>query len=92
MNLSRLPRKAFDAVERPVSGAAESLLETDAFRDALAVTWKLQRRAVRRVERGTAAGMRVLGVPSRADVTDLVNQIGGLQREVRELRREVEAR
>ena len=36
--------------------------------------------------------MRVLGVPSRADVTELVNQIGGLQREVRELRREVEAR
>jgi phage host-nuclease inhibitor protein Gam len=29
---------------------------------------------------------------SRADVTELVNQIGGLQREVRELRREVEAR
>jgi hypothetical protein len=92
MNISSLPRKAFDAVERPVSGAAESLLETDAFMDALAVTWKLQRRALRGVESTTARGMRLLGVPSRADVTELVNQIGGLQREVRELRREVEAR
>jgi hypothetical protein len=92
MNISRLPRKAFDAVEGPVAGAAESLLETDSFMDALAVTWKLQRRARRRVEAGTAAGMRLLGVPSRADVVELVNQIGGLQREVRELRREVEAR
>jgi hypothetical protein len=92
MNISSLPRKAFDTVERPVSDAAESLLETDSFMDALAVTWKLQRRARRRIERGTAAGMRLLGVPSRTDVTELVNQIGGLQREVRELRREVEAR
>jgi HAMP domain-containing protein len=89
MNISSLPRKAFDAVERPVSGAAESLLETDAFMDALAVTWKLQRRARRRVERTTAAGMRAFGVPSRAE---LLNEIGALQREVRELRREVEAR
>ena len=36
--------------------------------------------------------MRVVGVPTRADVTELVNQIGSLQRELRELRREVEAR
>jgi hypothetical protein len=92
MNISSLPRKTFDAVERPVSDAAESIMETDSFMDALAASWKLQRRALRRVERTTAAGMRVLGVPSRADVTELVNQIGGLQREVRELRREVEAR
>jgi hypothetical protein len=92
MDISSLPRKAFDAVERPVSDAAESLLETDSFMDALAAGWKLQRRTLRRIERGTAAGMRLLGVPSRADLTELVNQIGGLQREVRELRREVEAR
>ena len=89
MDVSSLPRKAFDAVERPVSTAAESLLETDAFMDALAVTWKLQRRALRRVERGTAAGLRAFGVPTR---TELLNEIGALQREVRELRREVEAR
>ncbi len=92
MNISSLPRKAFDAVERPVSGAAESLLQTGTFMDALAITWKLQRRALRRVETSTARAMRLAGVPSRADVADLVNQIGGLQREVRELRRELEAR
>ena len=89
MNISSLPRTAFDAVERPVSGAAESIMETDSFMDALAATWKLQRRALRRVERTTAAGMRVFGVPTRAE---LLNELGGLQREVRELRREVEAR
>jgi hypothetical protein len=89
MNISSLPRKAFDAVEQPVSNATESLMETDPFMDALAATWKLQRRALRRVERTTAAGLRVLGVPTR---TELLNEIGALQREVRELRREIEAR
>ena len=91
MGLTAIPRKAFDAVEQPVANASESLLEKDAFMDALALTWKLQRSALRRVERTAAAGMRVIGVPTRADVTELVNQIGGLQRELRELRREIEA-
>ena len=92
MNLSRLPRKAFDAVEQPVSNTAESLMETDRFMDALAVTWKLQRSALRRVESGTATAMRLVGMPTRGDVAELVNQVGGLQRELRELRRELEAR
>jgi pyridoxal biosynthesis lyase PdxS len=92
VSLSRLPRKAFDAVEGPVAQAAESVLATDSFMDALAVAWKVNRSALRRVERGAAAGMRVIGVPTRADVVEVVNQIGSLQREVRELRREVEAR
>ena len=89
MNINRLPRQAFDAVEQPVASASESLLEKDAFMDALALAWKVQRSALRRVERTAAAGMRVVGVPTRAE---LVNQIGSLQRELRELRREVEAR
>jgi pyridoxal biosynthesis lyase PdxS len=90
MDLTRLPRRTFDAVERPVASASESLMRKDAFMDALALAWKVRRSALRRVERGAAAGMRVVGVPSRADVVELVNQIGSLQREVRELRREVE--
>ena len=49
-------------------------------------------RVLRGLEGSGVPVPRVLGVPSRADLTELVNQIGGLQREVRELRREVEAR
>jgi hypothetical protein len=92
VGLTQIPRKAFDTVEQPIAKASESLLEKDAFMDALALAWKVNRSALRRVERTAAAGMRVIGVPTRADVVDLVNQIGGLQRELRELRREVEAR
>ena len=89
MGLTQIPRKAFDAVERPVANASESLLEKDAFMDLLALAWKAQRSARKRVERGAAAGMRVLGVPNRAE---LLNEIGSLRRELRELRREIEAR
>lgn len=89
MGVTEIPRKAFDAVERPVADASESVIESDAFMDALALAWKVNRAAVRRVERGAAAGLRVLGVPTRAE---LLNEIGALQREVRELRRELEAR
>jgi len=92
MSLSQVPRRAFDVVERPVSTAAESLMETDRFMDALAVTWRLQRSARRRVESSAALCMRLVGMPTRADVAKLVNQVGGLQRELRELRREVEQR
>jgi hypothetical protein len=89
VGVTGIPRKAFDAVEQPVANASESLLEKDAFMDALALAWKVNRAALRRVERGTAAGLRMLGVPTRAE---LLNEIGVLQREVRELRRELEAR
>ena len=89
MGITQLPRKAFDAVERPVADASESLIERDRFMDALALAWKVNRAALRRVERGAAAGLRVVGVPTR---TELLNEIGALQREVRELRREIEAR
>lgn len=89
MGVTGIPRKAFDAVERPVANVSESLLETDAFMDVLALAWKVQRSALRRVEHGAAAGLRLFGVPTRAE---LLNEIGSLQREVRELRREIEAR
>ena len=91
MNLSRLPRKAFDAVEQPVASTAESVMEADRFMDALAVAWKLRRSALRRVESGTARCMRLAGMPTRGDVAELVNQVGDPQQELRELRRELGA-
>ena len=89
VGLTQIPRKAFDAVEQPVASASESLLEKDAVMDLLALAWKVNRSALRRVEHGAAAGLRLFGVPTRAE---LLNEIGALQREVRELRREIEAR
>ena len=90
--VTELPRKAFDTVEAPVADASESLLERDAFMDVLAFSWKVQRGAARRVGWAASRGLRLFGVSTRADTVELVNQVAGLQREVRELRRELEAR
>lgn len=91
IGLEKLPRKAFDAVERPVTKVTETTVQSDAFMDALALTWKLQRRAARRAEAGASAWLRLWGLPTRRDVGRLATQVGGLQRELRELRREVES-
>ncbi len=83
-------RQAFDAFERPLASASEAWVQSDGFMDALALTWKVQRRVARRVESGAATWLRLWGVPARGDVTRLVNQVAGLERQVRDLRREIE--
>jgi hypothetical protein len=84
-------RKAFDAVERPVSEATEALLETAPAMDVIAIAWKLQRSAARRVESGVGAGLRLVGAPTRGELVEIVNQVAGLQRELRALRRDIES-
>jgi hypothetical protein len=91
----RLPplwRLAFDLVERPVAAASESWIQTEVFMDALAVAWKVQRRMARGVQRGTGAWLGMWGVPRRSDVTALVNQVASLERQVRQVSRELERR
>jgi len=83
-------RKAFDAVERPLTEASEALLKSGSVMDVIAIVWKLQRSAASRVESGVGAGLRIFGVPTRGELIEIVNQVAGLQREVRALRREVE--
>jgi hypothetical protein len=91
----RLPplwRLAFDLVERPVGAASEAWLQTDVFMDALAVSWKVQRRLTREMQRGVGLWLDLVGVPKRSDVTQLVNQVAGLERQVRQVTRELERR
>ncbi len=79
-------RQAFDAVERPLATAAESWLQTDIYMDALAVAWRLRRRLTHRLEAGAAAWLHLCGLPTRGDVTQVVNQLASLERELREQR------
>lgn len=91
----RLPplwRLAFDLVERPVGAASESLVQSEVFMDALAAGWKVQRRMTREVQRGVGLWLDVLAVPRRSDVTALVNQVAGLERQLRQVTRELERR
>ena len=56
-------RDVFDAVERPVSAGSESWVQTDAFMDAVALGWKLERRWPCTPPRRLDAWLGALGAP-----------------------------
>jgi hypothetical protein len=84
-------RQLFDAVERPYAAAAESLIQSDTFMDALTVGWRLRRRLTDPVQRSAEAWLGLWGMPTRADVTALVNQVASLERQVRSLSRALDS-
>jgi hypothetical protein len=85
-------RLAFDLVERPVAAASETWVQSDVFMDALAIGWKLQRRLAREMQRGVGLWADVWGLPRRSDLTSLVNQVASLERQLRQVTRELERR
>ena len=91
----RLPplwRLAFDVIERPIGAASESWVQTDVFMDALALTWKVQRRMASQMHRGLGVWFGLWDMPSRSDVNALVTQVASLERQVRQMARELERR
>ena len=85
-------RTAFDVVERPVASASESWVQSDTFMDALALGVRAQRRSQRELHRAVRMWLGVWNLPSRSDLVELRNQIAGLERQVRDLAADVEAR
>lgn len=85
-------RLAFDAVERPVGAASEAWVQSDVFMDTLALTWKLQRRFAKEMHRGLGMWLGLWDLPRRSDVTSLVTQVANLERQVRQMSRELERR
>jgi hypothetical protein len=83
-------RLAFDVIERPVGAASEAWVQSDVFMDTLALTWKVQRRVAREVHRGLGLWLGLWDLPRRSDVTSLVTQIANLERQVRQVSRELE--
>jgi hypothetical protein len=90
--MASLLRQAFDAVERPIAAAAESWVETETFMDFATVAVKVQRRLGGDAQRATEQWLRAWGLASRADITKLMNEVGSLTREVRDLRQQVARR
>src|SRR4051794_41870331 len=66
-------RDLFDAVERPVSAGAEAWMQSDAFMDALVLTWKLERRALHPVPRAVGTWLALWGLPPRPALTAAPN-------------------
>jgi hypothetical protein len=85
-------RLAFDTVERPVGAASETWVQSDVFMDTLALTWKVQRRVAREMHRGLGLWLGLWDLPRRSDVTSLVTQVANLERQVRQVSRELERR
>src|SRR3954466_9502096 len=85
-------RLAFDTIERPIGAASETWVQTDVFMDALALTWKVQQRVAREMNRGLGGVLGLGGMPRPSDVNALVRQVASLERQVRQLARELERR
>lgn len=86
--MTALWRKAFDAMERPITAASESWVQSDTFMDITAVSFRVQRRMLSEVHQATERWLELWGWPSRTDVIRLSNQVASLERQVRDLRRE----
>jgi hypothetical protein len=79
-------RLAFDAVERPLAAASESWVQSDTFMDLAAVGFKVQRRLTGEARRAFETWLSLWGVPTRTDVSSLVNQLAALERQLRLMR------
>ena len=79
-------RSAFDLVERPVAAASEAWLQSDVFMDVAAVGFKVQRRMRAQSRQVMEAWLGLFELPARRDVSNLVNQVAALERQVRDLR------
>jgi len=78
-------RKAFDEVDRRVSGPVEAGAHSDLFGDLVTLNVRLARRAQREVERRSRRLLHMANLPTATDVRRLSEQVASLQRDVREL-------
>ena len=79
-------RLAFDAVERPLAAASESWVQSETFMDLAAVGFKVQRRMTGEARRAFETWLSLWGLPTRSDLSALVNQVAALERQLRIMR------
>lgn len=92
MTMTSLWRRAFDTLERPLAAVSESWVQSKTFMDLAAVTVRMQRRLAADGQRLTGHWLHVWGMPARGDLFRLMNQVAGLERQVRDLERELARR
>jgi hypothetical protein len=80
-------RKAYDAIERPLTAGSEAWVQSDTFMDMTAITFRVQRRMLGELHQVTERWLQLWGWPSRGDVMRLTNQVASLERQLRESRR-----
>jgi hypothetical protein len=90
MDEKPLWRKGFDTAERAVGPRLESLVRSDGFALAFGAAQGLQRTMQRRAERASRRVLHFWNLPAGSDVTRVLGELGQLQRQVRELSKQVE--
>ena len=92
MTMTSLWRQAFDALERPLAAASESWVQSKTFMDLAVVGVRMQRRLAADSQRMTEQWLHAWGMPARGDLFRLMNQVASLERQVRDLERELQTR
>ena len=85
-------RQGFDAIEATVTPRLEGLVQSEQFQIAAGLASNLQRELQRRTERAMRRALHLWNLPAGSDVTRILNEIGALQRELRELSSRVDER
>jgi hypothetical protein len=84
-------RQGFDAVEHAVGPRITEMVQSEQFQIAAGLGAQAQKAVQTRVERQMRRTLHLWNLPAGSDVTRILNEIGGLQRDLRALAKKVEA-
>ena len=82
-------RQGYDAAERAVAPRLEALIGDERFAIGVGLVTQARRAVQHRTERQLRRTLHLFNLPAGSDVTRLLNEIGKLQGDVRELSRQL---
>src|SRR5687768_16254949 len=85
-------RVAVDSADRVLGPASEQLVRTEAFADVIGLISRMRYLSLKRVERMLRRQLHLWNLPAATDVRRLSEQVASLERQVRDLTRELEDR
>ena len=83
-------RQGFDAVEKQLSPRLEALVQSEQFAIAVGLASRVQRAVEGEMSRSTRRVLHRLNLPAGTDVSRILNEIGQLRVQVRELSAELD--
>ena len=85
-------RQVFDKAERAVCSRLEELVRTEQFAVAVGLVTRARGEVQRRVERASRRVLHFWNLPAGSDVTRIMDQVAQLQRQIRDLRNQLDDR
>ncbi|MGE3621205.1 MAG: hypothetical protein AB7L84_12160 [Acidimicrobiia bacterium] len=80
-------KQAYDSLERSVGSRVDQIVGSEDLLTLAALVKRTQAEVRKRSERLSRRALHLVNLPSGSDVSRLLNQIGSLEREVRDLRK-----